>query len=330
MINTDFLYAYENKRYHTLAFENLARGYKLHKAAVDAGFTCPNIDGTCGTGGCIFCSGGSGYFTAPPSVSIQDQIAREMARLRQKDENARAVAYFQAHTNTYAPLPVLRDRYERALSCEGICGLSIATRPDCLSEEVLDYLKDLNGRTFLTVELGLQTIHDRTARIINRGYPLSVFMESYKALKTRGIRVCVHLINGLPGETKQMMLESAAYLGQLRPEAVKLQMLHIIRGTKMEELYTAKKYRPLSMDEYVRLVCCQLEVLPQETVIERLTGDGNKATLIAPAWTQDKRRVLGTIDQTLERWETWQGRAFAGERERWRDLLNFEKRGSIK
>lgn len=327
MINYDFPYAYENKLYHTLAFENQARGYKLYKAVVDAGFTCPNIDGTKGTGGCVFCSSGSGYFTAPATMQLEGQIAREMKRLRKKDEGAKAVAYFQAHTNTYAPLDTLRDLYERALRCDGVCGLAIATRPDALSGEVLDYLKELNGRTLLTVELGLQTIHARTAKIINRGYPLEEFMTAYKALKIRGIRTCVHLINGLPGETKQMMLETAAYVGQLRPEAVKIHMLHVIQGTPMERLYREKKYRPMSMDEYVRLVCCQLEVLPPETVIERLTGDGNKATLVAPAWTRDKIRVLGSIDETLSRWDTWQGRYFAGREERIRDFLNLEHRG---
>lgn len=329
MINYDFPYAYENKLYHTLAFENQARGYKLYKASVDAGFTCPNLDGSRGTGGCIFCSGGSGYFTAASEVPLEDQLAAEVARLRQKDPEARAVAYFQAHTNTYAPLPRLKDLYERALRCEGICGLSIGTRPDALKAETMDYLKELNERTLLTVELGLQTIHERTARIINRGYNLQEFMEAYKALKIRGIRICVHLINGLPGETKRMMLESAAYLGQLRPEAVKIHMLHVLRDTPMETLYRRKKYRPLSRDEYIRLVCCQLEVLPPETVIERLTGDGKKEDLIAPLWTADKLRVLGGIDQTLDHWGTWQGRYFTGRENRIRDFLNREKRGSV-
>ncbi len=328
MINFDFPYAYENKLYHTLAFENQARGYKLYKAVVDAGFTCPNIDGTKGTGGCIFCSGGSGYFTAAAETPIEDQIALELERLRKKDPEARAVAYFQAHTNTYAPVEVLQDRYERALRCEGICGLAIATRPDALAPEVLDYLKELSGRTLLTVELGLQTIHPRTAETIHRGCTLEEFMEAYKALKVRGVRVCVHMINSLPGETKQMMLETAAYVGQLRPAAVKIHMLHVIRGTQLEELYKAGKYRPMSLDEYVRLVCCQLELLPPETVIERLTGDGDKQTLVAPAWTKDKLRVLGSIDDLLYRWDTWQGRYFAARQDRMRDFLNAERRSA--
>ena len=329
MINYDFPYAYENKLYHTLAFENQVRGYKLYKASVDAGFTCPNIDGTCGRGGCIFCSGGSGYFTADASVSVEEQIAREMERIRAKHPDAKAVAYFQAHTNTYAPSETLRDLFERALSCEGIVGLSIGTRPDCLSEEILCYLKELSDRTLLTVELGLQTIHPRTAKIINRGYDLKTFMTAYKGLKGRGIRTCVHLINGLPGETKKMMLETASYVGQLRPDAVKIHMMHVIRGTVLEKLYSEKKYRPMSMDEYVKLVCCQLEVLPPETVIERLTGDGDKTSLVAPLWTRDKIRTLGSIDYTLSQWDTWQGHFFAGREERIRDFLNLSGRGGF-
>lgn len=328
MINFDFPYAYENKLYHTLAFENQARGYKLYKASVDAGFTCPNIDGTKGTGGCIFCSGGSGYFTAPAELSIARQLALEMERLRKKDPDAKAVAYFQAHTNTYAPVEVLRQRFEEALGCGGICGLAVATRPDALDRDVLDYLQELNGRTLLTVELGLQTIHPRTAATIHRGCTLEEFMEAYKALKIRGIRVCVHIINSLPGETKQMMLETAAYVGQLRPEAVKIHMLHVIRGTRLETMYKEGKYRPMSLDEYVRLVCCQLELLPPETVIERLTGDGDKKTLVTPAWTKDKLRVLGSIDDLLFRWDTWQGRYFAARQDRMRDFLNAERRGA--
>jgi hypothetical protein len=176
------------------------------------------------------------------------------------------------------------------------------------------------------VELGLQTIHPRTAQNINRCFSLEEFMAAYRALKRRGIRVCVHLINSLPGETKKMMLESAAYVGQLRPEAVKLHMLHVIRGTPLEALYREKKFSPMAMDEYVRLVCCQIELLPPETVIERLTGDGDKATLVAPKWTTDKKRVLGEIDATLAYWDTWQGRYFSGREDRIRDFLNAEHR----
>ena len=316
----DFPYAYENKRYHTLSYENKKRGYKLYKAVVDAGFTCPNIDGSRGRGGCIFCSGGSGYFTAPPEISVQNQINAELARLRRKDKSARAIAYFQAHTNTYASPTQLQFLYEQALACEGIAGLSIATRPDTLPDAVLDLLSELARRTALTVELGLQTIHEATAVRINRCYPLGVFEHAFHALKGRGIRVCVHLINGLPGETPEMMLQSAAYLGQLKPDAVKLQMLHIIRGTAMEPLFTSGQYRPMSLEEYVQLVCCQLELLPPEIVIERLTGDGDKKTLLAPLWTTDKLRVLGSIDQTLARWNSWQGRCVSAPEARIRDF----------
>ena len=317
-----FPFAFENKRYHTLAYENRARGWKVHKAAVDAGFTCPTLDGTKGSGGCIFCSGGSSYFAAPAAVPIEAQIRRETERLRRKDPNARAVAYFQAHTNTYAPAVHLRALYERALACEGICGLTVATRPDALGEDVLDLLDELNGRTMLCVELGLQTIHAATARAIRRGYDLPVFEKSFRALQARGIRTCVHLIDGLPGETAEMMLRSAAYVGALRPDGVKLHMLHVIRGTALADLYAAGQYTPMSREAYVRLVCCQLELLPPETVIERLTGDGDKRTLLAPDWSRDKIRTLGSIDQLLSRQNSWQGRFFADPEARIRAFLS--------
>ena len=311
-MSSPFPYAYENKRYHTLAFENKKRGYKLYKAVVDAGFTCPNIDGSRGRGGCLFCSGGSGYFTAPPHTPIARQLAAELQRLRRKDPRARVVAYFQAHTNTYAAPELLRRSFDQALACEGVCGLSIATRPDALPEAVLALLDELNRRTLLTVELGLQTIHETTAQRINRCYALAEFEAACSALKARSIRICVHLINGLPGETEDMMLQSAAYLGRLRPEGVKIQMLHVIRGTGLEQLYASGQYQPMPLEDYVNLVCRQLELLAPETVIERLTGDGDKRTLIAPLWTTDKLRVLGSIDQTLARWNTWQGRRLQG------------------
>ncbi len=223
-----FPYSDDNKRYHTLSYYNKKRGINARKAALDAGFTCPNIDGSRGRGGCVFCSGGSGYFTAGPALNIRSQLEGELERIRRKDPEATAVAYFQAHTNTYAPLNRLRELFETALGCKGVSGLSIATRPDCLPEEVLEYLGELSERTSLTVELGLQTVHDETAEQINRCYPYSVFEAAFSALKARGIRVCVHLINGLPGEDEEMMVESARRLGILSPDAVKLQLLHVI------------------------------------------------------------------------------------------------------
>lgn len=306
-----FLFSNDNKRYHTLAYANHQRfGGRVWKAAIDAGFSCPNMDGTCGTGGCTFCSGGSGYFTAPPKRSVREQVEAELARIRQKEPNARAIAYFQAHTNTYAPLSTLRAAYEEALSCPGICGLSIATRPDCLPEEVVDYLAALSKETALTVELGLQTIHEETAARVHRGYALPVFLDAFSRLRAQNIRVCVHLINGLPGETRAQMLQTARLLGQLRPDGVKLQLLHLIRDTQLAKEYEMAPFALLEMDEYVGIVVDQLALFPPETVMERMTGDGDRRTLLAPLWSTHKRAVLAAIDKRQVQMNSFQGKDF--------------------
>lgn len=307
-----FPYADDNKRYHTLAYANRRRfGGRVYKAALDAGLTCPNLDGSRGVGGCLFCGGGSGYFTAASAVSIPEQLGAELSRIRAAHPEARAIAYFQAHTNTYAPLPVLKALYEAALSHPLVCGISIATRADALPEPVLDYLEELSNRTALTVELGLQTIHDETARALNRCHSYAEFLKGYGALKRRGIPVCVHLINGLPGEDAERMLQTAKAVGMLRPDAVKLHLLHVITGTKLAELYTAGRYTPMTLDGYVDIVVRQLEVLPPATVIQRLTGDGDRRTLLAPRWSRDKIRVLGSIDRLQAARGSWQGKALA-------------------
>ena len=307
-----FPFASDNKRYHTLAFENARRGRKCYKAALDAGMLCPNIDGTKGVGGCVYCDGGSGYFTGNAAVPIEKQLDCELARIRRKTPGAGAIAYFQAHTNTYAPAPVLRRLFETALAHEGVCGVSVATRADCLPEETLDLLSELCEKTELTVELGLQTVWDDTAERINRCHSYADFLNGYKALKARGIRVTVHLIDGLPGETAEMMRTSAKTLGALRPDGVKLHLLHVIRGTPLCEMYECGAYTPLTREEYVDIVVRQLELLPPETVIERLTGDGDRRTLAAPLWSRDKLCVLGSIDRALAERDSWQGRCFEG------------------
>ena len=305
-----FLYSKDNKRYKSLAYENSLQGTKTYKAVIDAGLSCPNIDGTKGTGGCIYCDGGSGYFTALPTVPIEKQLTDELIRIRKKYPDTKAIAYFQAHSNTYAPVPKLRSMFEAALSHEGICGLSIATRADCLSSEVLDYLSELNIKTRLTMELGLQTSFDETAKLINRGHSFLEFAEGYKALKERGIRVTVHIINGLPSETADMMVETARILGRLQPDGVKIHLLHVISGTKLCEMFERGEYSPMSLADYTETVVRQLEVLPPETTLERLTGDGERNALIAPLWSRDKIRVLGTIDKLMAEKNTWQGRLF--------------------
>ena len=306
----DFPFSNDNKRYHTLAYENARRGQKQYKAALDAGLTCPNLDGTKGTGGCLYCDGGSGYFTESAAVPITKQLDDELARIRAKTPGAGAVAYFQAHTNTYAPAPVLRELFTAALAHEGVCGLAVATRADCLPPDVLDLLSEFNEKTELTVELGLQTVFDDTAARINRCHAYADFRAGYAALRARNIRVTVHLIDGLPGETAERMVESARTLGWLRPDGVKLHLLHVIHGTALCALYERGDYTPLTREEYIDIVVRQLEVLPPETVIERLTGDGDRRTLVAPLWSRDKRRVLGGIDKALAERDTWQGKLF--------------------
>ena len=307
-----FPYSDDNKRYHTLAYDHRRRfGGKVYKAALDAGFSCPNRDGTCGWDGCLFCKGGSGYF-ADGGVPLSVQMEREAQRITQKVPGARLIAYFQAGSNTYAPVKVLKQRFEPVLDFPGVCGLSVATRADCLPEPVLDYLETLHHRCALTVELGLQTVHDETARRMGRGHDFQTFSDGYAALKKRGIRVCVHLICGLPGETQAHMVESARVLGAMRPDGVKLHLLHVIAGTGLADRYLAGAYMPMAQADYVETVVRQLEQFPPETVIERLTGDGDKRTLLSPLWSRDKRRVLGEIDRALYLQNTYQGRLFGG------------------
>ncbi len=310
-----FPYSNDNKRYRSLAYENSRQGLKIYKAAVDAGLSCPNIDGAKGVGGCIFCDGGSGYFTASPKVPIDKQLTDELERIRAKVPDAMAVAYFQAHSNTYAPLTKLREMFETALSHEGIYGISLATRADCLSPDVLDYLAELSTRTRLTVELGLQTVFDETAERINRCHSFEDFCTGYYALKSRGIRVTVHIINGLPEETEDMMVETARVLGKMRPDGVKIHLLHVISGTRLFEMFERDEYVPMSLADYTDTVVYQLELLPPETTIERLTGDGDRRTLITPLWSRDKIRVLGTIDKLLTERNTWQGRLYMNTNE---------------
>ncbi len=310
MQKSPFRYSIDNKRYHTLNYHIKNRfDRKIYKAVIECGFTCPNIDGTKGIGGCIFCDGGSGYFTRP-DLTVTQQLDSEYSRLSKKYENAEMIAYFQANTNTYGDISHLRKLYTEALAHENVVGLSIGTRADCLSDEVLDLLEELNSRTYLTVELGMQTVHEETLRLINRCCTHSEFVKDYDKLKKRGIRTCLHIINGLPFESHEMMLETARRTAEMHPDAVKIQMLHVIKGTRLEEMYLNSEFSMLSRDEYINIVAHQLEVLPPETVIERITGDGDKSKLIAPMWTADKIAVLGGIDKKLAELDTWQGRLY--------------------
>lgn len=287
-------------------------GEKLYKLTLNGGCTCPNRDGTLGTRGCIFCSeGGSGEFAASPQLSIQEQIEDGKRRLAGKRPVKKYIAYFQAYTNTYAPVEHLRRVFTEAISCPEIAVLSIATRPDCLGEEVLELLEELNRRKPVWVELGLQTIHEKTASFIRRGYSLPVFDRAVKELEARGIEIIVHTILGLPGETADMMLDTMRYVNSTPAAGIKLQLLHILKHTDLADYYQHTGFHILTMNEYVDLVIRCLEVCRPDLVIHRLTGDGPKDLLIAPEWSQAKRQVLNTIQKELKRRNTFQGRLYS-------------------
>ncbi len=275
-------------------------GEKVYKIALNGGFTCPNRDGTLDTRGCIFCSGaGSGEFAGKAEDSITAQIEQGKERIKKKIKNGKYIAYFQAFTNTYAPVQRLRALYEEAVSHPDIAVLSVATRPDCLSQEVVALLQEMNRRKPVWVELGLQTIHEKTAEYIRRGYPLSVYDGAVKALKEIGVQVIVHVILGLPGETEEEMKETVSYVGKSGADGIKLQLLHVMKGTDLEKAYREGNCRVMEAEEYVRLVADCIALLPERMVIHRMTGDGDKKTLIAPKWSMDKKRVLNALQKAI-------------------------------
>lgn len=307
-----FPYSNSNKRYHTLDFHlKQTFGTKVVKVPLNAGFTCPNIDGSKGYGGCTYCSDvGSGDFAGNPEFTLKDQFEETRALTLNKWNNTKYIAYFQAHTNTYAPLPMLKHNFEQALSFANVVGLSIATRADCLSDEVVDYLSELNQRTYLIVELGLQTIHDETAHIINRCHSYQDFLSGFNKLYEKGIRVCVHVINGLPKETKHMMLETVNAVAHVPIHSIKIHLLHVLKDTVIAKQLENHEFELLELDDYVNLVCDEIELLPPQIVIQRITGDGDKNKLIGPLWSLDKRKVLNEIDKELARRNTYQGAKF--------------------
>ena len=306
-----FQYSDNNKRYHTLSYHNRSRGVKRVKAVLNAGLTCPNRDGSRGKGGCLYCCRGGSYFSG--CGSLTEQLMAERERIHRKMPEASLVAYFQAGTNTYAPVSKLQQFWEEALACPDVDAMAIATRADCLPDDVCDALAQLSNRIELTVELGLQTAWDSTAEIIGRGHTWDEFKSGYFKLKEWGIRCCVHLINGLPGETQQDMLGTARLLANLRPDAVKIHSLHVMENTELADWWRAGRYIPISREDYVSAVVGQLELLPPETVIERITGDADRSQLLAPLWSADKKKVLAAIDRRLVERNTWQGRLYRPE-----------------
>lgn len=303
-----FPYSSDNKRYHTLSwhYKNLY-GKKCAKIPLNAGFTCPNRDGTKATGGCTFCSAsGSGDTILGFTDTLQKQYAENLARARKKWPDCAGIAYFQAYSNTYAPLEKLKEIYTPFLEDDDVLEVSIATRADCLSQEAIDWLASWNKTVW--IELGLQTVHEQTAQAIRRFHTTEEVAEKTAACKKAGLKTCIHLMNGLPGETREMMVESARQTGAMHPDAVKIHMLHILKNTQMARDYEKQPFWLPDEAEYVQTVCDQLEVLPADIIIERLTGDGVQSDLIAPLWTTKKTVTVNEIDKELLRRNSWQGK----------------------
>ena len=273
-------------------------GCKVYKISINGGFTCPNRDGTCGTRGCIFCSaGGSGDFAESPELSITQQIEKGKERVKNKIKSGKYIAYFQAFTNTYAPMEVLRKKFTEAIEHPDIVMLSVATRPDCLPDDVIDLLAQLNTIKPVSVELGLQTIHQKSADYIRRGYNLACFDDAVCRLKEAGLEVVCHIILGLPGESKSDMLQSVDYACKSGINGIKLQLLHVLKHTDLEKEYRAGKFKTLTFEEYLDIIKSCVKIIPKEIVIHRLTGDGAKKDLIAPLWSADKKKVLNAISK---------------------------------
>ena len=303
-----FPYTNSNKRYYTVDYFNKNKfNDKIFKISLNAGFTCPNRDGKVGTGGCIYCSSlGSGDFAGNKDDDLITQF-EQIKKVMKHKWQGKYIGYFQANTNTYAPVSILREKYETILVLKNVVGLAIATRPDSISDECLEYLKELNEKTYLTVELGLQTIHEKTSILINRCHDLDCFTECVKKLRKNNINVVVHLINGLPYETKEMMIENILFLNKLDIQGIKIHMLHILKNTRLANLYKEKPFHILTKEEYVNIVCDQLEQLNPNIVVHRLTGDPDPNNLIEPTWLTNKITVLNDIDKELAKRNTYQG-----------------------
>lgn len=309
---TKFKYAFDNKRYHTWNYYlRNTFGEKVFKVSINAGFTCPNIDGKVSFGGCTYCSKeGSGDFAGNPNDNLIKQFDDITQMMHKKWQNAKYIGYFQAYTNTYAPLNILKEKYETILGLDNVIGLSISTRPDCLPDDVVEYLGELNEKTNLWVELGLQTIHDKTSKLINRGHDYKSFIEGVEKLKAKKIKVVVHIINGLPGEDYNMMMETAKAVANMGVDGIKIHLLHVIKDTPMEKMLNNNMMTLMEQDEYIKLVCDQLEILPETMIVHRLTGDGKRDELVGPLWSLKKWEVLNAIDDELKRRDSYQGCKF--------------------
>ena len=308
-MKNQFIYSDDNKRYHTLTYFYKQKFHsKVCKVSLNAGFTCPNIDGKVGYGGCIYCSKlGSGEFGGNPLDPLEVQFEKGKKMMQRKWPNAKFIAYFQAHSNTYAPIDKLKKTFEPFINKDDVVGIAIATRSDCLTDECIEYLDTINKRTFLIVELGLQTIHAKTAQLLNRCSSLNSFEQAIKKLRAKNIHVIVHIINSLPYETEKMMIETAQYVNKLDIQGIKIHMLNILKDTKLEQLYNKHPFPILTKEEYVKIVVKQLEYLRPEIIIHRLTGEFGEDELIAPKWVLKKVTVLNEIDKYMSRNDIYQG-----------------------
>ena len=300
------------KRYYSLdAYLKRTFGEKVYRISLNGGMSCPNRDGTKGTRGCIFCSrGGSGDFAGNADVSVTEQLRQGKALISAKTDCRKYIAYFQAYTNTYAPVSYLRPLFLEAMADPDVAVLSIATRPDCMSDEIIALLEELNRIKPVWIEFGLQTIHEKTAAFIRRVFSLSCYEEQVRKLKAHHIPVITHLILGLPGETGQQMRQTIDYVAHTPVDGVKLQLLHVLKNTDLADSYQAHPFPIFSLDEYCSLIVDCIERLPESMVVHRITGDGPRALLLAPAWSTDKKRVLNTIHRKLRERNTWQGKYF--------------------
>lgn len=309
-MENNFKYSNTNKRYHTLDYYYKNKfNEKVFKVSLNAGFSCPNIDGTVGHGGCIYCSKtGSGEFAGNINDSLEKQFQEIKTIMHKKWPQAKYIGYFQARTNTYAPVKKLKELYEIILKQENVIGLNIATRPDAISDECLDYLEELNKKTYLTIELGLQTANEKTSKLINRCHSLKCFEDMVRRLRKRNIDVVAHIINGLPYETKEDMLATARYINSLDIQGVKIHMLSVIKDTPLATMYKNEKFHLLTKEEYIDIVVEQLELLREEIVIHRITGDPKLDELVEPTWLTKKFCVLNDIDKEMVKRDTYQGR----------------------
>src|SRR6056297_1549545 len=303
---------FENKRYRTLNFElRKIFGKKVMKLSLDGGFTCPNRDGSIGTEGCIFCSEkGSGEFTEDCNLSIIDQMKRQKEILNKKWDTNLVIPYFQSFTSTYDSVNNLKGKYEEALSFEGAVGLAVATRPDCLEDEKIELFSQINQEKYVWIELGLQTIHKKSSQFIRRGYPLETFEETLEKLNRKNIKTVVHLIVGLPGESKADFLNTVKYISRKNIWGVKFHLLHVLKNTDLENYYNKTKFPLLEKNEYINIICDAVELLPEKMVVHRVTGDGKKSDLIGPKWSLDKLRVLSGIDMELKKRDSYQGKYY--------------------